>query len=168
MKFPFRKIAAGSIAAVGLASVVIHPFGNVKGLDSSTPLLAGSSADFAVLQIVDRSCQSCHSEKTRWPWYSYIAPASWMIENDVRDGRSHMNFSRWSDYPVEEKRQLLAAIASAVRNRVMPLPRYVYLHPDARLSANEINRLYQWTKSERRRLSVSETPGGEIPTGGGN
>jgi hypothetical protein len=91
-----------------------------------------------------------------------------MVENDVRNGRSHLNLSRWSDYSVQERRDRLTAIGAAVRNHAMPLPRYLYLHPEAKLSDGEIELVYQWTKSERRRLRVSETPDTEVTIGGSN
>ncbi|HEY2844896.1 MAG TPA: heme-binding domain-containing protein, partial [Bryobacteraceae bacterium] len=66
---------------------LVHPFGTVKGRPSPHPLFAGVQADPAVLRIVGKSCQSCHSDRTEWPWYSYVAPLSWMIESDVHQGR---------------------------------------------------------------------------------
>ena len=67
-------------ALLGLASFV-HPFGAVKPRSSNAPLLAGASLDPAVVRIIERSCQNCHSERTDWPWYSYVAPMSWLIED---------------------------------------------------------------------------------------
>jgi len=60
--------------------------------------------------------------------------------------------SRWSDYSVDDKRDLLARIGTVVRNRQMPLPRYILLHSEARLSEAEIQAIYEWTKIERRAL----------------
>jgi hypothetical protein len=137
---------------LGFASLLAHPYGMVKMPSSSKPLLAGTAVDPAVMQIVERSCQSCHSEKTEWPWYSYVAPMSWLIEKDVNQGRSHMNLSHWDEYNSESKQQILGELSSVVRNRQMPLPRYLKLHPEAKLSDSEINQLYRWARAERTRL----------------
>ena len=137
---------------LGLASLLAHPFGAAKIPVSSNPLLAGTAIDPAVMQIVERSCQSCHSEKTDWPWYSYVAPMSWLIEKDVNQGRSHMNLSHWDEYSIEKQQEILAELSAVVRNRQMPLPRYIMLHPEARLSDSEIDRIYRWTRAERVRL----------------
>ena len=102
-----------------------------------------------------RSCQNCHSEKTEWPWYSYVAPMSWMIENDVQRGRSHMNLSRWNGYNPEQQQEILSKMSVLVRNRAMPLPRYLLLHPGSKLSDAEIAYLYQWTRTERKRLKAA-------------
>jgi len=150
-------IAFGLICANGFASMV-HPFGRVKGPASPAPILEGASVEAPVMSIVSRSCQNCHSEKTEWPLYSYIAPMSWMIEKDVHDARSHMNLSRWRDYDPGQRRQILSEIASLVRNHGMPPQRYVLLHPDARLSSSDVDRLYQWTRSERKRLKADPPP----------
>ena len=133
-------------------SAFVHPFGMVKAQSVDSPLLAGSQVEPQVLELFERSCQNCHSEKTEWPWYSYIAPIGWAIERDVRQGREHMDFSRWEQYDRATQRETLARISAAVRSREMPLPRYLVLHPDSRLSAEEIAKIEEWTQKERRRL----------------
>jgi len=63
-----------------------------------------------------------------------------------------MNLSRWSSYPLEQQIELLTQLGVEVRNRRMPLPNYLRIHPDARLSDDEVNQLYLWSRNERRRL----------------
>jgi hypothetical protein len=140
---------------IGLASVSVHPFGATRKSVSDNPLLAGASVDPTVIQIVERSCQNCHSEKTEWPWYSYVAPMSWLIEKDVHEGRSHMNLSHWNEYDTAKQVEILASLSAVVRSRQMPLPRYLRLHPSAQLSDAEIDLIYQWTRAERRRLKTA-------------
>lgn len=102
--------------------------------------------------LVERACQNCHSDRTEWPAYSYLPLISWAIEKDVAEGRDHMNLSHWDRYSVDDKRDLLARIGTVVRNRQMPLPRYVLLHPEARLTDEEIQLIYDWTRDQRRIL----------------
>ena len=149
------SVGLGLLCATGFASMV-HPFGRVRNAVSATPLLADASVPPGVLEIVTKACQNCHSEKTEWPIYSRVAPMSWMIEKDVRDARSHMDLSRWSSYDSDHRQELLSEIGSLVRNHNMPLPRYLLLHPEARLSDSEVDHLYQWARSERKRLKGSE------------
>ena len=131
------------------------------------PLFAGSAMDPSMLRIVEKSCQNCHSERTAWPWYSYIAPMSWMIENDVQQGRNHMNLSRWDEFNIEEQQAILSKLSVMVRNRAMPLPRYLWLHPGERLSDAEIAQVNQWARSERKRLKyIAESSQGATSTGG--
>jgi hypothetical protein len=96
----------------------------------------------------------CHSNRTLWPWYSYVAPISWLVERDVRRGRDQVNFSDWDRYTFKQREKLLADIASAVKNREMPLPQYTLLHRDARLSDAETDLVYGWARVERRRLKT--------------
>ena len=152
MKKPLPAILVVSATLLGFASLLAHPFGAVKMPASNKPLLEGASVDPAVMQIIERSCQSCHSEKTDWPWYSYVAPMSWLIERDVSGARRHMNLSHWDEYNGESQQQILAELSAAVRNRQMPLPPYLKLHPEAKLSESEIDLIYRWARAERARL----------------
>jgi hypothetical protein len=101
------------------------------------------------------ACINCHSEKTRWPWYSLVAPMSWIVENDVKRARQHLNLSRWDSLDAARQRLLLTAIATVIENREMPPHSYVVFHPEARLSANDSVQVIEWTHAERRRLRIS-------------
>ena len=131
-------LGAGLTIAV---SAFIHPFGMVRGQSDDKPLFAGTQVDPEVLQIFERSCQSCHSEGTEWPWCSYIAPIGWFIEKDVQQGRGHMNLSRWDEYDRSSQRDILTRMSAVLRSRQMPLPRYLILHPCSRLSEGEIAKI---------------------------
>jgi hypothetical protein len=146
-------------ALVAIPAAFVHPFGAMKAQTSDRPLLLDASFDPQVVRILERSCQDCHSERTVWPWYSYVAPMSWMIESDVARARGHMNLSRWNGYRPERQQEILSEMSNLVRNRLMPLPRYLLLHPEARLSDAEANYLYQWAKSERKRVKTDTAAG---------
>jgi hypothetical protein len=137
--------------AIGVGGGAVHPFGRVKG-DAGTAPLNGAAIDPATLSIIERSCGNCHSERVKWPWYSYVAPTSWMVENDVSRARARMNLSRWADYTSQEQETLLGAMGAAVRTGEMPPQRYRSIHPEAELSGVERNRLYEWSRAERRRI----------------
>ena len=155
---PAALIVGGVAIAV---SALVHPLGPVKSVFSAEPLLSGSSADPAMQRIIERSCQNCHSKRTEWPWYSYIAPVGWMIENDVSQGRQHLNLSHWEEYSSQQQNALLSKMAAAIRNRQMPPGRYALLHPAAKLSNAEIAQIDQWTQAERQRLKSALRETGE-------
>ncbi len=148
------------VAVVAIPALFIHPFGSVKRADSTKPLFSGAQIEAPVLNIVQRSCQSCHSEQTAWPWYSYVPPASWMVEKDVRDGRVHFNMSQWDQYSAEKRIEILSQISVMVKNKQMPLPRYTLLHSDAKLSDADISLLDHWSHAERKRLRAEGQPQG--------
>jgi hypothetical protein len=153
------RFGAGFGGVIAVTSLLVHPYGAVKGASRDRPLMVGADIDPAIRRIVEKSCRDCHSEQTTWPWYGYIAPMSWLIEGDVHDGRSHMNLSRWDEYDLEKKQAILAGIAVMVRNRKMPLPRYLFLHPEAKLADADVDHIYQWARSERRRLKTLASTG---------
>ena len=139
------------IAAVILLST-IHPWGDLRVAIAPDPILEGSAAPANVRQVLEAKCADCHSENTHWPAYSRVAPASWLIERDVHDGRSHLNFSQWQHYSAEDQATLLNRIAAEVRSGQMPVKRYLVLHPQARLSPGEQQLLYDWAKAERKQI----------------
>ena len=138
------------------ALAFVHPFGNARLAHSNDGLMNTAQIDPGVSAVMQRSCQNCHSERTEWPWYSHAAPMSWLIERDVRGGRSQWNMSRWEQYSVEDREQTLSKIGSMVRNRKMPLPQYLFLHPEAKLSDADVDLIYQWSRSERKRMKSEE------------
>jgi hypothetical protein len=147
------KILTAGALALSLLAAFAHPFGKVKRVSNAGPLLAGADIDSHTEALLERSCQNCHSERTTWPWYSYVPPASWMIEHDVREARLHLNFSQWNAYSSERREAILGIVAAAVRNQQMPPGRYTVLHPGAVLSNSEREQIYRWARGERRRLA---------------
>ena len=160
--FPKSKLSGlfwfiGLVVVLILCSVLIHPFGPVKRESSGEPLLEGISIDARTQGIIRRSCQNCHSEKTQWPWYSYIAPVSWMIESDVSRARSRLNFSGWEGYPTERRLAFLDEISVMSSARSMPPWRYLLMHRGAKLSNTDIEQVSQWARAERYRLRSTAT-----------
>ena len=133
-----------------LALPFVHPFGPVRE-QRSTALLPGVQfEDTRVLTLLEKACQNCHSQRTEWPLYSHLPLVSWALEKDVGEARQRMDLSRWDQYSTEQKQDLLARIGAEVRTHQMPLPRYLVLHPEARLSEEETQMIYEWTKAQRR------------------
>ena len=83
-------------------------------------------------ELTKRACYDCHSNETIWPWYSNIAPVSWLNQRDVNDGRNHLNFSQWN----KPQRHAGHAIEE-IQKGDMPLWFYLPMHPAARLSDAE-------------------------------
>ena len=138
-----------------LASVFVHPLPHDISDRGSAPLLPGSNISPSVANVFKRACFNCHSETTRWPWYSQVAPISWLVENDVKRARKLLNLSRWDHLNPAEQRLLLTAIATVIENREMPPSRYMVLHPQAQLSVDDAVQVIEWTRAERLRLRPS-------------
>ncbi len=111
-----------------------------------------------VQTIVRKACMDCHSNETRWPWYSKLAPMSWLVARDVERARKAMNLSEWSDTLGRKKGKAAGALLAAcegVKAKRMPLPQYQMMHPEARLSQDEINTFCAWTAAAVHQLKSS-------------
>jgi hypothetical protein len=82
--------------------------------------------------VAVRACYDCHSNETTWPWYSNVAPVSWLLQRDVEEGRRALNYSEF-DRPQQEA----GDSAETVQNGTMPPDFYFWLHPEAQLSPAE-------------------------------
>lgn len=102
--------------------------------------------------LLRAACYDCHSDETRWPWYSRVAPFSWLIVKDIQHGRSNLDFSRWSTDPVREPTptQRLSWICDDIREGVMPPRLYRLAHPGARLTDAEQDLICAWTEDALR------------------
>jgi hypothetical protein len=94
-----------------------------------------------VATILKRACADCHSYETTWPWYSRIAPVSWLVADDVKEGRAHLNFSEWNFLSPEASAIKLREICRKVESGDMPLWQYRLMHPEARLTPAEVERV---------------------------
>ena len=97
--------------------------------------------------ILERSCYDCHSRETRWPWYAYVAPVSWLLVRDVHEGREHLDFTAWDTYSDKKRRKRVGEVWEEVEEGEMPLWFYLPLHPEARLSQDDLARLRDWTRA---------------------
>jgi hypothetical protein len=99
-----------------------------------------------VMTLLKRSCYDCHSNHTKWPWYSNISPISIQVHSNVKNGRAWLNFSIWSKYSDKKKQKIYKGIVNAL-NIKMPPAEYLLIHKDARLSQKERKLLQDWAKS---------------------
>jgi hypothetical protein len=130
-------------------------------VDPSHTLKAVAQVPPEVDQILVRSCNDCHSNNTVWPWYSKVAPSSWLVTSDVSDGRRHLNFSEWSAIPTERKQRRLSQICSEVDEGEMPLKQYTWIHKDSPLDRQQRDAVCTWTKAEQQR--ITEKTGVAVP-----
>jgi hypothetical protein len=119
------------------AAQVIRPDRANPATDPGRSIGAHLGASAPAVSVIGRACGDCHSNETVWPWYSKVAPVSWLMVYGVRKGRKIVNFSDWAAYPPDVQQALLAASCSDVSTGKMPGP-YTLLHPEMRLSAQDV------------------------------
>ena len=152
------KITLGVVIALILALQVIP----VER--TNPPVSEHVAAPDSVMNVLRQSCFDCHSNETQWPWYAYVAPVSWFVTGHVDHARQHLNFSTWDVYDAEERREKFEEIWERVEKAEMPLPSYLRLHRDARLSERDIAVINAWTSSTLEAMDPSPpAPEGLVP-----
>jgi hypothetical protein len=106
-----------------------------------------------VAQILTRSCNDCHTNKTVYPWYSNVSPFSWLLADHINEGRRELNFSVWNTYTAKKKRHKYDEICEQVTSGEMPHNQYLWLHREAQLSAEDKKLLCDWAAAEKAKIS---------------
>lgn len=109
-----------------------------------------------VRAILKRACDDCHSNRTVWPWYSRVAPFSFLLERDVREGRREVNFSTLAGDPLKRRQRKWMEIPEQVQKGEMPPWFYVAVHSEARLSDADRATLIRWAQENGRREGTPE------------
>lgn len=138
------RIAKWAIAvlAVALALIQFVPVDR-----TNPPVETEVPATAEVRAVLRRACYDCHSNETVWPWYSRVAPVSWLAARDVHKGREELNFSTWNRLTTKEQVKALHESWETVEEGEMPMWFYLPTHPEARLSAQDRSILRAWSLS---------------------
>ncbi|MDX2109247.1 MAG: heme-binding domain-containing protein [Verrucomicrobiota bacterium] len=117
------------------------------------------SAPPEVRAVLKRSCYDCHSNETVWPWYSKVAPVSWLVISDVNEGREHVNFSEWGTYDAQQKRHILEEAWEEVEEGKMPMRIYTIIHPHAVLSDADKALIHGWVEGGLHSVKTAMSEG---------
>lgn len=145
----FRTVA---MVAAGIILIQLVPVER-----TNPPVTAELAASTQVMEVLEQSCYDCHSNETRWPWYSKVAPIAWVIAKHVREGREHLNFSDWESLSEDDKADAREEIWEEVERGTMPLRGYLRWHPAAVLNSEDLTVLEAWSKAVGSQFSG---PGG--------
>ena len=131
------KRIAGAGLVVFAAAQLIRPERANPPIDASRAIQSEAGSVNGLVTVLDRACRDCHSNGTVWPWFTQIAPASWLMARGVAEGRRAVNFSEWALYQPDVQRRLLSASCQDVSTGKMPGV-WTLLHPETRLSAQDV------------------------------
>ena len=134
-------------------SVVVAGIQLIRPAQTNPPVTGEIKASPEVSALLKRACYDCHSNETKWPWYSQVAPMMWLVTRDVNDGRKHLNFSTWDGYEQGRKLKKLEELADEVGEGEMPMAIYLPMHPEAKLTKAEQTQLVDWARQLRAELS---------------
>lgn len=100
-----------------------------------------------VAAILKTTCYDCHSNESKYPWYSNFAPVSWWVKDHINEGREELNFSEWGTYTEKRKEHKLEEIIEMVDEGEMPLKSYTWMHNESKLNAEQKTTLLNWIKN---------------------
>jgi Haem-binding domain len=152
-----RKILKWTLVVIGVTFVGLQFTGPARTnppVDESKTVEATTALPPTVATTFARSCNDCHSNKTDWRWYTYVAPLSWFTVGHVNRGREELNFSVWGTYGARMKQTRLHAICDLSEKRAMPLASYAFVHPAVKLSPEQVTSICAWTREESQRLTA--------------
>ena len=152
-----RKWIVGALAVIFVALQFTNPSRTNPPVVQD--FLAAENPPAPITALFRGACYDCHSYETKWPWYSHIAPVSWLIASDVQEGRRHLNFSEWPATDPERAAKRLADASEQLGYNDMPPAKYQAIHPEARLTANQRQQLIQWLDQEGKRLKTAAAAG---------
>jgi Haem-binding domain len=137
------------ILAILLISIqLVRPTRTNPAVVPSRSLQSHLAVPGQVQSVLQRSCYNCHSSETVWPWYSYVAPISWLIADDVNTARSHINFQDWeAQVSPSEGLEHLGLICKEIRDGSMPPRGYRIMHKDAYLSPEQVSAVCAWSET---------------------
>ena len=142
-RFLLRRLLPALV--VGLVVIqFFHPVRNVSSALSPNDVSVKYPVPPDVRRTLEQACYDCHSNNTRYPWYASVQPVAWLLAYDVRGGKRHLNFSQFGTYPAKNATRKLGAIVEEVRQGDMPLAIFTWLHPEARLTAEQRTQLTAW------------------------
>ncbi len=151
MKKALKIIAIVLVVAFIVIQFIRPDFTNPPVTQAET-LEANLQVPENVQSIINRSCKDCHSNETKYPWYSYIQPSAWFLANHIQEGRGQLNMSEWKSLTATRQKRKLSEVCQQVQSKEMPLPSYLWIHRDAVMSDADIKTLCDWTEAERAKI----------------
>ncbi len=155
-----KILKLGSLILVCLIVIAqfIRPPKNIPSTSSMKDISHFFSIPRDVHQILSVACYDCHSDSTRYPWYAGVQPVGWWLNNHIRQGKRHLNFSEFGAYRLRQQYGKFDDIISEVSDEGMPLPSYRLVHSDARLSQEQKDRLIGWAKDMMDSMRIHYPP----------
>lgn len=107
-------------------------------------LLYNNEIPEEIAGMLRASCYDCHSYEVKYPWYSYVAPVSWLVARDIKEGVKELNFSEWESQSKMDKAKNLDEMIDEINEGEMPMPIYTIIHRNAKLTEEQKQQLADW------------------------
>lgn len=157
-----KKIFWFAALATLIAIQLIRPDTTVIPADPAQDFRQVANPPAEVRAILETACYDCHSNETKYPWYSQVAPVSWWVASHVNEGREALNFSTFGALSTGDRAEALEESAEKIQEGEMPLPSYTWLgmHPEAKLTAVQRDLLTGWLNANGGEGGKEQSPGG--------
>jgi hypothetical protein len=144
----FKKIILG-LAIILILIQFIRPEKN-EANDNTFALAKKYNVPHDVNQVLKVACYDCHSNKTEYPWYSYVQPVAWWLNDHIAHGKGHLNFSEFTEPPIAVQNHKFEEIVEMIEEHEMPLPSYTNfgLHPEADLTEEQRKMIMDWAHAQ--------------------
>ena len=147
-----RKVLLVILSIVVVAQF-FQPAKNDGTAHAVTDITHAVSIPDSVMAVLKTSCYDCHSNHTNYPWYSKITPVNWWLKDHIDEGKRSLNFSAFTTYERHDWDHCLEEIAETVKDRSMPLPSYLWIHDEAKLTEAQRVMITEWVSAAREELS---------------
>lgn len=147
-----KKIFVGIFLLI-IVSQAIRPQKNTGIPSGPKDITKAISVPDSVMVVLKKSCYDCHSDYSAYPWYDEITPVNWWVTHHINEGKRELNFTHFGEYPAKKMAHKLEEIAETVEKAQMPLPSYLWMHGDAKLTEPQKRILINWANTERKKLA---------------
>jgi hypothetical protein len=148
-----KKILILLLALVIIAQF-IRPAKNVSAVVGPNDIAAKHPVPANVAALLKRACYDCHSNNTKYPWYAEVQPAGWWLASHVKDGKRHLDFSEFAAYAPKRAKTKAGEIVDEVEEGKMPMKSYTLMHPEARLTPEELKLITAWAEDLEAKITV--------------
>lgn len=152
---PFKK--SGILLLIVLTGIqFIQPARNKSWQTLPVDIVHTFSFPNNVQAVFKLACYDCHSNNTRYPWYTNIQPVGWLLANHIKDGKADLNFSEFGSYSRRRQMSKLRSIENSIMDGTMPLSSYTLIHNDARLSKDNKALIIDWVTKIKDSLAAKK------------
>ena len=145
------------LLAIAVVAQFFQPDRTAPPIVPANDLLVMTGAPDDITALVHAACYDCHSDRSTYPWYSYVTPVNFWLQDHINEGRAKMNFSRWNSPASQEHAH---ECGEEIQEGEMPLSSYTWVHAEARLDAAQRNALAAWFNAHMP-AEAEEDDGGE-------
>lgn len=151
-----RRVVKKILITLILVFIIMQffqPDKNNNGGNLSNDITTEVPMPDTVQRLFVLACYNCHSNNTRYPWYSNIQPVGWWLKDHIDEGKSELNFNEFAAYETRKQLKMLKKIKRSIQENWMPLGSYTWMHAEARLNATQKKIIIEWVDNAEAKIS---------------